>query len=264
MTIGSPKSDWSKKSASKVHWRELSYLRYVLVFLVLLTIIIYENTTHPEIGDDWGVLLLRKPASQTGRTDRRQRNLPCIPIGQNYSCHEDSSHQSYEDLRPRFLPCQLSGRPCPSFSWQSGPLRSGSRRWKGIVGQAGGKSAPPAWTTVSCTRLDKGIEYFGSYDYSTGTYERQLKLLSGIRMLNDELTERLSDTMPATFFADLVKLVIGKIEAVFWLNICPEPLARPRDFVRCGVVRTHTLHRTDSVSPGGRSSEMMSSSFNSN
>lgn len=53
------------------------------------------------------------------------------------------------------------------------------------------------------------------------TYEWQLELLSGIRVLDDELTKGLSNTMPATFFADLVELIIGKVEPVLRLGICP-------------------------------------------
>lgn len=82
-------------------------------------------------------------------------------------------------------------------------------------------------------------------------------------MFNDKLTERLTDTMPAAFFADLVVLVVGKIEPIFRLVICPNSLAWPHDIVGCSMVRMCGLLREDNDLPDGRSSEMISSSFSS-
>jgi hypothetical protein len=35
-----------------------AYFRYVFVFFVLLTIVVYEDASHSKIGDDWGMLFL--------------------------------------------------------------------------------------------------------------------------------------------------------------------------------------------------------------
>lgn len=53
---------------------------------------------------------------------------------------------------------------------------------------------------------------------SEGTYEWQLQLLSGIRVLDHELTKGLTDTMFAAFLGHLVEVIIGQIEFILDLG----------------------------------------------
>lgn len=53
------------------------------------------------------------------------------------------------------------------------------------------------------------------------TYEWQLQFLSGIRMLDHELTKGLPNTMTATFLCHFIELIVRKIELVAGLIVYP-------------------------------------------
>ena len=46
-----------------------TYSRHMFVFLVLLTIIVDKNASHPKIGDDGGMLFLNRPLIKCLRTE---------------------------------------------------------------------------------------------------------------------------------------------------------------------------------------------------
>lgn len=69
-------------------------------------------------------------------------------------------------------------------------------------------------------------------DYLNGTHERQLQFLSWIRMLNNQLPERLANTVSSPIFSDFIVLVVGKVEPVSRLtNVKPSPFPWPYFYI---------------------------------
>ena len=52
-------------------------------------------------------------------------------------------------------------------------------------------------------------------------------------MLDDKLSEGLTNPVAATILRHLVELVVGDVELVLWLGVCPQPLAWTGDLLRC-------------------------------
>ena len=89
-------------------------------------------------------------------------------------------------------------------------------------------------TAVSCTEvanIDRQRTWMGAIDMDT--YKGELQLLCWVCVLHDELTECLPDTMTAALFGHLVELIVGDIEPIFGLVVCPQTFLRPYDLLSC-------------------------------
>jgi hypothetical protein len=82
----------------------------------------------------------------------------------------------------------------------------------GIGVQCDGKSGPLALKDESCTKIMDTSERVRCRKNTT--YKRQLQLLRGIRVLDDELAERLSNTMSSSFLRNFIKVIIRQIKLV--------------------------------------------------